>query len=204
MMMKKILATILLCALSLTSQATESPASSTYHIIVNNKNSCGATAIGPHTLLTATHCVETIQTLSVIGVGIVASIDKVNDGNDHTIIRTTENFPHWLKFGNTPQQGDHVTAYHNPGTYANIYAEGYLAGWAKVNGQHGTLYTIPAWLGCSGSAILNAKGEIVGVESVIVRQLKQTDDPRMPGAAWQQIVSYDFNFTPEQLEASQH
>ena len=50
---------------------------------------CTAEAIGPHTILTATHCMLTNPDSVKIDGAPVQITQRINDGNDHTILTFT-------------------------------------------------------------------------------------------------------------------
>src|SRR5713226_3523673 len=78
----------------------DDPEVKAYHHIVQetlaNRDSCSATAIGPHALLTATHCELGSDELQIDGLSAHIS-KKLRDGNDHTIyIFSDTTFPTYL------------------------------------------------------------------------------------------------------------
>lgn len=142
-----------------------------------NEYGCSATAIGKHSLLTATHCdlgthirVDEKWEETVIG--------KVSDGLDHTI---------WLLSGKgfkaiyplevaQPHQAEHVIMFSNPNAVKDQYSEGYINGRipdiptpaeldANKPGKH-ILWamTLTGNHGSSGAAIVDAStGAIVSI-----------------------------------------
>jgi hypothetical protein len=102
--------------------------------LMGGGGSCSATAIGPHALLTATHCVAASAVLTVDGddFGIVTII---SDGLDHSIYLLDG--PHAfvdysaVDLNDKPEQGDRVFLFGNPGGFEDMYREGYVSGYEK-------------------------------------------------------------------------
>lgn len=165
-----------------------------YHLIINDETSCSAMSVGPHALLTATHCIANMTQLTIDGRGYVNVMRVMSDGNDHSVLFLSYTFRTWEDFGPLPEQAEEVHIYHSPGNYPDMYSKGYVSGRKVVKGKAITLYDLPTFYGSSGSAILDKDGKIIAVTSAIMRIVGD-------GAAYQQVVSWDFAFTPEQMEA---
>lgn len=153
---------------------------------------CSATAIGPHKVLTAAHCLERgtdgwrLNTRS-------ATILKVDlDGNDHAILTTDLYFSHTAKFGRKPLQGDVVFSYGNPATTPDMLLIGRVAGW--VDDYQGfkdvMLLDRNDWYGCSGAAVFDRNGLIVGVVNALYP---------WPSKGWRLSAVFKLAFTAEQL-----
>jgi hypothetical protein len=133
---------------------------------------CTATAIGPHAVLTASHCEEATESI-YIGDQQARVVKIMRDNADHTIL-----FLKGIEFKefvpireNSSQIGDDVFVFGNPGTFEDIYRRGYLSG--QYLETYGTLkvpimlFDFHSFPGDSGAAIFNRDGEIVAVVSVI-------------------------------------
>lgn len=65
------------------------------------KGSCSATAIGPHAILTASHCLAHAEAVDVNGK--MVRIEKVlQDDRDHSIALMDIQFTAWAKIGKEP------------------------------------------------------------------------------------------------------
>lgn len=121
------------------------------------QGSCSGTTIGPHLLLSATHCFENLIALKVNGKAVKV-VKRVDDGKDHTIIVLDMTFTSWAKLGPEPKQADRVFIWGNPSSFVDFYREGHVAGY--VSGAEGrvTLVDLNVWMGDSGSGIFNESG----------------------------------------------
>jgi hypothetical protein len=149
--------------------------------------SCSATAIGPHAILTATHCSSPSAVITIDDKDADV-MGTFGDGLDHTIILvrgvTFENFAD--VDSSRPVIADDVFVFGNPGSFVDIYRKGVVAGFQKPEapdsaleallyskpkpGNEGvqiTFYDFNGFFGDSGSAIFNDKGKIIGVTSFI-------------------------------------
>lgn len=162
-----------------------------FHIVINDENSCSSTAVGPHALLTASHCLVGLKTLVIDGKGPANVMRVMDDGNDHSVIFLNYTFKTWAEFGPKPRQTEKVHAYHSPGNYPDMYSQGYVSGSKVVKGKLVTLYDLPTFYGSSGAAILNNQGQIVAVDSVVVMLEGEQ-------AFYQQAGSFDLKFNADQ------
>ena len=120
---------------------------------------CSGTAIGPHVILTAQHCLRggTLQLVNdqpvkVVGIG--------RDKHDTLTLRLTGlTFTHWARLGHAPKQGDRIRWWGNPEGQPNVYREGYVAGLS--DGM--IVFDATICHGDSGAGIFNPQGEVVGV-----------------------------------------
>lgn len=64
------------------------------HLVINGEGSCSGTIIGPHAVLSATHCFEWPYTVRIYGQP-VRFLRAVLDGNDHTILIVDRTFTTW-------------------------------------------------------------------------------------------------------------
>ena len=67
----------------------------------DGKGSCSATAVGPHAILTAEHCLQAATSLSVDG-RLVAIKDVLLDRNDHAIVVVDETFTDYAAVADEP------------------------------------------------------------------------------------------------------
>lgn len=130
---------------------------------------CSATAVGHHTVLTAEHCLEG----DIEGVrfnGRTARVTRIErDGNDHALLTTDLYFRHVAKFGPRPAQGDVVFSHANPDGYADLLMVGRVAGWVPLYMGMFNVMLLDRndWYGCSGAAVFDSRGRIVGVVNAI-------------------------------------
>jgi S1-C subfamily serine protease len=126
---------------------------------------CSGTAVGPHAILTARHCLsEDAGVLKIDGerVGYALIAD---DGNDHVLIRVTASFRHVAHFGSKPERGDQVWKIGNPAGLDHVLLVGRVAGW---DGED-MLVDVTGYKGDSGAALFDSMGRIVGVVSQLGR-----------------------------------
>lgn len=146
---------------------------------------CSGTAVGAHTILTATHCFDSpAGTMHVDGIesGYVIVAD---DGQDHVFVRVTARQDHVAKRGLKPKQGDTVYMHGNPSGYADLLRVGYVAGWV----ENAMMVDANNFKGDSGSAVFDRHGRIVGVVSQIFP---------WPNPGWRLTQVNPFKFTQEQ------
>ena len=120
---------------------------------------CSASAIGQHTILTATHCLagEPLETVNGVRVRV---LEQYDDGHDHTILRTDQNYGAFTPLcQRAPMQGEDVVWYGNPGGATDLerkgYVEGFIRGMVVVDAE--------VYHGDSGSSVLAASGCVIGV-----------------------------------------
>jgi hypothetical protein len=165
---------------------------------------CSATAIGPHALLTATHCELGSDNLSVDG-QIVKIQGRVRDDLDHTIYLVRGiTFNAWIPVVLEVEfdSGQSVHLWGNPGGERGLYRHGFYAGMTMAPAFKDTM-TIPAYLfdmniyrGDSGAGVFTDDGRLVGMISKIVTL--GSGDFKTNFA-----VSFPFLFEPEQIKAAQ-
>jgi len=131
---------------------------------------CSATAIGPQTLLTASHCECPSDTI-IIDLVPHQILASVRDSFDHTLFMVDEKFTSWATLSNDEMQaGDDVFIFGNPSEFVDLFRKGYVssypdrlyAGGAEANEIYLDFNGFP---GDSGAGIFNASGELVGVVS---------------------------------------
>lgn len=173
-----------------------------------NASTCSATAIGEthHKVLTAAHCVED-KLARLFGVRMpdmakLASLrlggrtarvfQVVFDDHDGAVITTDLYFRHTASFGPEPAQGEVVFSHGNPAGTPDILLVGRVAGWVRDyrGAPHTMLLDRNDWYGCSGAAVFDTQGRIVGVVNSIFP---------WPNDGWRLTAVYPLTFTPEQL-----
>lgn len=149
---------------------------------------CSATAVGPSTLLIATHCLEEGGAIKTVDKREVTVLSRVDDGRDHSLVRLNIGFDHWAGFGGAPIQGLQVHYYGNPLGLADMLREGYVAACMA----DGCLLDIEGAPGDSGAAVLDSRGRVVGVVSQILQG---------NGVQFRMMVLFPMAFTKAQLAA---
>jgi hypothetical protein len=231
--MKKILSTLLSVILLLTtasplserkfSKIQQNQHASVHQIIMVDKDEdgnfhgglCTATAVGPHTLLTAEHCNDAktdtvyvdadrnkIKAGTAVGYTIVS---RELDHQDHMLLDLDArqvSFTHFIPFKTgvrTPEQGEYVYWWGNPGGLRDMYREGLVEGSVPTSeigdsdvDATGQVYLVQAAVigGDSGAAVFSMKdGSIIGIVTYGI------DDGQMMG-------SFPIQFTQPQIDNS--
>jgi len=132
---------------------------------------CTATAVGPHALLTASHCEEPSEEIYVDGEEATI-VEIIRDSHDHSILLLQGiEFPAVADVSDAGPSdiGDEVEMSGNPARFVDIYRHGYVAGIEEtfVNAPSKYLYDLHGFFGDSGAAVFH-KGKIVGVISFLV------------------------------------
>lgn len=122
---------------------------------------CSGTAVGKNLVMTAAHCFTTGTLVSIDGKPAKV-LEKVEDGQDHAIIRVDRRFRVWSRWFAKARRGDDVTWTGNPQHIVGVVRRGYVA---KVYPDGELLLDAAATGGDSGSGIFNADGRLVGVLS---------------------------------------
>lgn len=92
-----ILAVLLFAGCTLPIQALKP---TTHRLEIAGHVVCSATAVGPHTILTATHCL--VGGPLVVSGKAVAIVQRMDDKHDHTLIVTTHRFMHYAHIARRP------------------------------------------------------------------------------------------------------
>lgn len=144
-----------------------------FRLDIQDKDSqghCSASAVGPHTILTAEHCISPTATYSIPG-GKLQITSILRDGNDHVLLEVDKKFDVWAQINLTqPEAGTHVYIWGNPGDLSDVYREGTISGVVEEGDKAIILVDINGYFGDSGSGVFNEKGEVIGVISVIEAQ----------------------------------
>lgn len=164
----------------------ESDGAATVRLEYTDGGVCSGTAVGSHTILTATHCQEGAPLWTVNGV--VAEVEEqIDDGNDHSLLIVNIELQgsaawNWLP-QNVLKQGDHVTYYGNPGGLPSQYREGVVSGFYEDK----ILLDINGWKGDSGAGVFKGDRLVAVVSGIYERgpfglmvalPLKFTDEQR--------------------------
>lgn len=174
---------------------------------------CSATAIGPHALLTASHCEQPTDELAFVAQPPAHIEGLVRDGSDHTIYFVDTTFPSYAAFADSlPELGDDVFIIGNPGIQDDIYRRGYVSGFTHSNTNVRVLtgkpeqtmvyYDLNGFQGDSGSALFNESGDITGVLSVAFVQVADQKGPEYAGWTFKVMGGFVLTFTKKQLELS--
>ena len=224
--MKKFLLSLLATALLATASfATPSPAftaarKTTHKIVMSaafegEVSSCSATAIGPHALITATHCMNQPSVTIEVDGQETDIIQTIGDGLDHTIVYVDATYTDYAKMATeAPAQGDSIFDIGNPGGFTSMYRTGTVSGYykeedpktpvqillaprkTKNDAVRLTFYDFNGFFGDSGSAVFNDKGEIAGIISRII------GGDLSAGFSIKFMGSYELRFTADQIEAA--
>lgn len=143
-----------------------------HHITFANAlegDSCSATAVGPHTLLTAGHCLLAANQIKIDGAPAQV-VNYVFDDADHMLVITDATFGDWLRVDQTALESIEVGApvhfWGNPGHSTDVYRIGKFKKWANSNNVKLAIFELPCYEGDSGSGILNESGAIIAVLSL--------------------------------------
>ena len=123
---------------------------------------CSGTAIAPHVLATASHCLAD-DTLVKVNDHPVTVIRVLDDGHDHSIVVVDRTFTHYAPRVGVPHVGDRVRWWGQPMGEPFVYREGYIA---EVTDEV-LMIDAPICHGDSGSGVFNDKGERVGIISAM-------------------------------------
>ena len=167
---------------------------------------CTATAIGPHALLTASHCNDGARHNPSTSIKIDYSahhyeiLAVTSDDRDHDIYLIDGPA---LKYTVTLNQAVPVTGEksHFYGFGEGVYPSSFRTGHVRIADDPSDVdasvqfftYDMPAYHGDSGSAIYNSKNEVIGIVSY--------------GLSWygsEKTGSYALDFSPSVIETASH
>lgn len=189
---------LLLCLLLVTgchrqrkSTVNSDASRASHHIVMETDvtgegTSCTATAVGPHALLTAAHCV--IGTSSILVDGLQADVLQIlYDEKDHALVLVTASFDHIAVIEErNPHPQEHVYFVGNPGKSTNVRRDGFfLKGEYEEDTVYICIFQIPTFPGDSGAGIVSNEGKVIGVVSV--------------GNQSAETGAFPLAFTPEQI-----
>jgi hypothetical protein len=191
--MKKLLALVLV-VLSLTGclppRKHHDVKDATVRLELVGLGTCSGTVIGPHAILSATHCFTEHAPVKVNGVMVLIE-REINDGADHTILIVDETFDYWASRGAQPSQGDTVQLWGNPDGKTDWYRRGYMVGVdTDEEGRQVRVYDVNGFFGDSGSGLFDADGRLIAVTSLCVFDSAE-------GVPFKMMGSYDLNFTAQ-------
>jgi 2-alkenal reductase len=136
-------------------------------------------------IVTNAHVVEGAQTLQVIlhdGSKVSATLIGADSANDIAVVQVSGNVPATLTFGDSSalQLGEPVIAIGSPlGSYDGSVTAGVVSGLERTvqgSGQSHLIQTDAAInSGNSGGPLLNAAGEVIGINTLVVRQSNSGD-----------------------------
>ena len=131
---------------------------------------CSATAVAPHALLTAAHCVTNTNLVYLdkekSPTYIVAELP---DGADHIIYIVQRTFTDFMPMVERPMvKEEPVHFWGNPGHSRDVYRDGFFKDMLyepdfKYTFQH---FMLPTFGGDSGSGVMDAEGNVVAVISL--------------------------------------
>jgi hypothetical protein len=137
---------------------------------------CSGYAVGPHSMLTAGHCVFGNADPSKVSISFGKSAPEVIteiilDGHDHAlVVFTSKTFSTYVAMTFAiPEQSDRVFMWGNPTSLdaLDCWREGYFSGHGLYNSGGAAhpfyLFIMPSAHGDSGSLIFNGNGDIVGM-----------------------------------------
>lgn len=163
-------------------------------LLAMDDGTCSGTVVGPHTVLTAEHCLVGAHRLAIDG-NPVKVVSVTLDHSDHALVRVDRSFPAWAQVGGSPVYGEPVFVLGNPGVLRDMYRHGYVSGHHMLKGMDVTLYDLNGYYGDSGSGIFNDSGELVGVVSVMQQQVD--------GGYIKFMGSFALRFTAQEWESVQ-
>lgn len=178
---------------------SEEQAAKAYAVELGN-NGCSATKIGPHALLTATHCVDddnpSRKRPEVLLVDDKSTRVKkfIDDGKDHTIMIVNDTYKTWASMAAPPPVGATVFFWGNS-EFDDLFRRGVVCGYYQMDLWKGVWADAVMVLdimfsgGDSGSGLFNEQGYLVGVASAV-----HMWDDRGQGAMGQVGLATPFNF----------
>ena len=139
----------------------------TVFLEMGHESTCSGTIIGPHAVLTATHCLSNPRLPLRVGYVEVRVITRIDDHADHTIVFVDQTYSSWAEHGGEPVAGEAVTMYGNPGPHRDWTRCGAVIGHESDDGKDITLFDLNAFFGDSGSGIFDKDGLLIGVLDVV-------------------------------------
>jgi hypothetical protein len=183
--------TITGCAVTVgcTSRKDKPPVDRPAAIRINTETAiCSGTKLGPHTIITAAHCLNsTDKTLTVDGApSIIEHI--ISDSNDHVLVVLSGiTLTDFATLGPLPKEGDNIHFWGNPAALNMILRHGYVGGREETS----LLYDVNSIMGDSGAGIFDDKKHMIGVISYV----------KILGP-FSIMGSYPLNFTMQQIASA--
>lgn len=178
---------------------------------INDDSRCSATAIGPHALLTASHCeLPTSRVVIDKNSTPIAILGIIRDEQDHTILLVDTTFKSYADMATSPlEMGDDVFIIGNPSDFRRLYRKGVVASiernmsvrdfmWLAEEYSKGYIIYLDlnGYFGDSGAAIFNEQGEICGVVNEMATRSHEED----PSASIKIMKSYSLDFTQAEID----
>jgi hypothetical protein len=154
---------------------------------------CSATAIADHKVLLAKHCIEKGFAGLRLGTRTAVVVAVEEDSHDAVILTTDIYFSDTAKFGPEPKQGDIVFSHGNPASTPDMLLIGRVAGWVTEYSGVTRVMLLDRndWFGCSGAAVFDRNGLIVGVVNAVYP---------WPQQGWRLTAVYPLTFSKEQMQ----
>lgn len=157
---------------------------------LDQDNGCSATAIGPHAILTATHCEAPSDLIGIDGTDGYPIVGHIRDGNDHTIFLLGGiTFPYYAVV--RPREfrpSEFVFIWGNPSIgpiqyVAQLTTGSYIASHV-FQGRIVDVFGMKSERGDSGSGVFDAKGNLIGVVTFggMIKVPPDGRDARIAGA----------------------
>lgn len=136
---------------------------------------CSGTFVGPYTILTAAHCFETPTTQvwargPYESVGYPVHLVAWDRKKDLALLDVPFKHP-YVKIGKLPRRGDHVLNIGSPMNFEFVPSEGLIGEVEYAAKGFTARYLITTAMcnpGSSGGGAFNEKGELIGVNTMIV------------------------------------
>lgn len=172
----------------------------TFELMIDGGH-CSATAVGPSTILTATHCLIGQHHIWLDGKAEKV-IAIVNDGHDHSLVTVKDTFTHVAKLAHKmPNVGSEIQYIGNPDVLVQLYRKGTYLGEQYQDGIHWQVLDISGYMGDSGSGVFDEDGRLIGVVSVRMRLSNPDEDGGAPACF---MGMFPLAFTPQQLLTATH
>jgi len=170
---------------------------------ISSEGTCSATAIGPHAILTASHCE---MPTDFVRVGDrEAHVDKIiRDKQDHSIyLLGGITFTEFVEVKqNEYEIGQEFHVWGAPSSFDHIYRHGYVAGVIPTShsGRPAMLVLdFNGFLGDSGAGMLNNEGQLIGIVTGIDEKKAPTLD-----SVFKMMGAYEMAFEPGDLHKARN